>query len=110
MLLQELLKEPWSTTSPAVCSSTDRCWHNRWSWTELRYRDAREEQAHRLLAIEDQVQLARIHDLGLDSCTAIDGGVQDRQPIATIKPRSPWIAKAAPSRRKRLHLHSAAPV
>ncbi|MDG4555211.1 MAG: hypothetical protein P9E24_13350 [Candidatus Competibacter sp.] len=44
----------------------------------LRYRDAREEQAHRLLAIEDQVQLTRIHDLGLDG-TAIDGEVQDRQ-------------------------------
>ena len=44
----------------------------------LRYRDAREEQAHRLLATEDQVQLIRIHDLGLDG-TAIDGEVQDRQ-------------------------------
>ena len=44
----------------------------------LRYRDAREEQAHRLLAIKDQVQLTRIHDLGLDG-TAIDGEVQDRQ-------------------------------
>lgn len=44
----------------------------------LRYRDAREEQAHRLLATEDQVQLTRIHDLGLDG-TAIDGEVQDRQ-------------------------------
>ncbi|MEI2780254.1 MAG: hypothetical protein V9H25_02945 [Candidatus Competibacter sp.] len=45
---------------------------------QLRYRDAREEQAHRLLATEDQVQLTRIHDLGLDG-TAIDGEVQDRQ-------------------------------
>ncbi|MDS4030333.1 MAG: hypothetical protein RKO66_09680 [Candidatus Contendobacter sp.] len=44
----------------------------------LRYRDAREEQAHRLLATEDQVQLTRIHDLGLEG-TAIDGEVQDRQ-------------------------------
>lgn len=45
---------------------------------QLRYRDAREEQAHRLLAIDEQVQLTRIHDLGLDG-TAIDGEVQDRQ-------------------------------
>ena len=45
---------------------------------QLRYRDAREEQAHRLLAIADQVQLTRIHDLGLDG-TAIDGEVQDQQ-------------------------------
>ncbi|MBK7542893.1 MAG: hypothetical protein IPI57_14190 [Candidatus Competibacteraceae bacterium] len=44
----------------------------------LRYRDAREEQAHRLLAVAEQVQLTRIHDLGLDG-TAIDGEVQDRQ-------------------------------
>jgi hypothetical protein len=45
---------------------------------QLRYRDAREEQAHRLLATDGQVQLTRIHDLGLDG-TAIDGEVQDRQ-------------------------------
>jgi hypothetical protein len=45
---------------------------------QLRYRDAREEQAHRLLAIDDQVQLTRIHDLGLEG-TAIDGEVEDRQ-------------------------------
>ncbi|MBE2295427.1 MAG: hypothetical protein IAF00_10755 [Phycisphaerales bacterium] len=45
---------------------------------QLRYRDAREEQAHRLLATKDQVQLTRIHDLGLDG-TAIDGEVQDQQ-------------------------------
>jgi len=45
---------------------------------QLRYRDAREEQAHRLLATEDQVQLTRIHDLGLEG-TSIDGEVQDRQ-------------------------------
>lgn len=45
---------------------------------QLRYRDAREEQAHRLLATVDQVQLTRIHDLGLEG-TAIDGEVQDRQ-------------------------------
>lgn len=45
---------------------------------QLRYRDAREEQAHRLLAIAEQVQLTRIHDLGLEG-TAIDGEVQDRQ-------------------------------
>jgi len=44
----------------------------------LRYRDAREEQAHRLLATEDQVQLTRIHDLGLEG-TAIDGEVRDQQ-------------------------------
>lgn len=44
----------------------------------LRYRDTREEQAHRLLATADQVQLTRIHDLGLDG-TTIDGEVQDRQ-------------------------------
>ncbi|HRZ24940.1 MAG TPA: hypothetical protein P5326_12995 [Candidatus Contendobacter sp.] len=45
---------------------------------QLRYRDAREEQAHRLLATEDQVQLTRLHDLGLEG-VAIDGEVQDRQ-------------------------------
>ncbi len=45
---------------------------------QLRYRDAREEQAHRLLATKDQVQLTRIHDLGLDG-TAIDGEVRDQQ-------------------------------
>ncbi len=44
----------------------------------LRYRDTREEQAHRLLATENQVQLTRIHDLGLEG-TTIDGEVQDRQ-------------------------------
>lgn len=45
---------------------------------QLRYRDAREEQAHRLLALNEQVQLTRLHDLGLEG-TAIDGEVQDRQ-------------------------------
>jgi len=84
----------------------------------LRYRDAREEQAHRLLATEDQVQLTRIHDLGLDG-TAIDGEVQDRQAhrhyqtsftLDRVKPRSPWIAKAVPSRQAAPVTNSAAPV
>lgn len=42
----------------------------------LRYRDAREEQAHRLLAIEDAVRITRIHDLGGEG-VRIEGEVDD---------------------------------
>lgn len=45
---------------------------------QLRYRDANEEQAHRLLAVASQVQLTRIHDLGADG-VSIDGDVEDKQ-------------------------------
>lgn len=78
VLLQELLK---GTLVHDIAS--DR-YHHRpllaqpLELDRLRYRDAREEQAHRLLATADQVQLTRIHDLGQDG-TAIDGEVQDRQ-------------------------------
>lgn len=43
----------------------------------LRYRDAREEQAHRLLAEPDQVELIKVHDLGADGRT-IEGQVTDK--------------------------------
>jgi hypothetical protein len=42
----------------------------------LRYRDAREEQAHRLLALEDAVRITRIHDLGGEG-VRIEGEVDD---------------------------------
>jgi len=43
----------------------------------LRYRDAREEQAHRLLAEPGQVELIKVHDLGADGRT-IEGQVSDK--------------------------------
>ncbi len=45
---------------------------------DLRYRDANEEAAHRLLEIPGQVQLTTVHDLG-DEGTRIEGKVEDRQ-------------------------------
>jgi hypothetical protein len=50
----------------------------------LRYRDAREEHAHRLLAIPDQVRLTQVHDLGADG-VRIEGEVEDRQAHRTYK-------------------------
>ena len=43
----------------------------------LRFRDAREEQAHRLLAEPGQVELIKVHDLGADG-TSIEGQVSDK--------------------------------
>ena len=45
---------------------------------KLRYRDEREEQAHRLLAVEGQVKLTKVHDLGGEG-VRIEGEVEDRQ-------------------------------
>jgi hypothetical protein len=50
----------------------------------LRYRDAREEHAHRLLAVPDQVRLTHVHDLGADG-VRIEGEVEDRQAHRTYK-------------------------
>ena len=50
----------------------------------LRYRDAREEHAHRLLATPDQVRLTHVHDLGADG-VRIEGEVEDRQAHRTYK-------------------------
>ena len=44
----------------------------------LRYRDAREEEAHRLLATEGAVRLTRVHDLGGEG-VRIEGEVEDAQ-------------------------------
>ena len=45
---------------------------------ELRYRDSREEHAHRLLEVPDQVRLTTVHDLGGEG-VRIEGEVEDRQ-------------------------------
>ena len=50
----------------------------------LRYRDAREEEAHRLLEIEGQVRLTRVHDLGAEG-RRIEGEVEDRQAHRTYQ-------------------------
>lgn len=50
----------------------------------LRYRDEREEHAHRLLATPDQVRLTRVHDLGADGMR-IEGEVEDRQAHRTYR-------------------------
>jgi hypothetical protein len=50
----------------------------------LRYRDAREEHAHRLLAVPDQVRLTHVHDLGAEG-VRIEGEVEDRQAHRTYK-------------------------
>jgi hypothetical protein len=50
----------------------------------LRYRDAREEHAHRLLAVPGQVRLTHVHDLGADG-VRIEGEVEDRQAHRTYK-------------------------
>jgi predicted DNA-binding WGR domain protein len=44
----------------------------------LRFRDAREREAHRLLEVEGQVKLTRVHDLGGEG-VRIEGEVEDRQ-------------------------------
>ena len=45
---------------------------------ELRFRDANEEAAHRLLEVEGQVRLTTVHDLGGEG-TRIEGEVEDAQ-------------------------------
>lgn len=50
----------------------------------LRYRDAREESAHRLLAVADQVRLTTVHDLGGEG-VRIEGEVEDKQAHRTYK-------------------------
>jgi hypothetical protein len=51
----------------------------------LRYRDRREEQAHRLLAVDGQVDLVKVHDLGEEG-TAIEGTVEDRAAHRAFRP------------------------
>lgn len=51
---------------------------------KLRYRDAREEHAHRLLAVKGQVKLTTVHDLGGEG-VRIEGEVEDRQAHRTYK-------------------------
>ncbi|MFZ1640392.1 MAG: SWIM zinc finger family protein [Candidatus Contendobacter sp.] len=93
-VLSETLRQPRQTIRPALLGEllkgtlvhdiASGLFHHRpllaqpLELDRLRYRDAREEQAHRLLATKDQVQLTRIHDLGREG-TTIDGEVQDRQ-------------------------------
>ena len=50
----------------------------------LRYRDEREEAAHRLLAVEGQVVLTTVHDLGGEG-VRIEGEVHDRQAHRTYQ-------------------------
>ena len=50
----------------------------------LRYRDEREEHAHRLLEVPGQVRLTHVHDLGGDG-VRIEGEVEDRQAHRTYK-------------------------
>lgn len=50
----------------------------------LRYRDEREEAAHRLLAIDDAVTLTKVHDLGGEG-TRIEGEVEDPQAHRTYR-------------------------
>ena len=50
----------------------------------LRYRDDREEAAHRLLAVEGQVELTTVHDLGGEG-VRIEGEVNDRQAHRTYQ-------------------------
>ncbi|WP_428264390.1 hypothetical protein [Haliangium sp.] len=51
---------------------------------ELRYRDQREESAHRLLATPDQVRLTHVHDLGAEG-VRIEGEVEDKRAHRTYK-------------------------
>jgi hypothetical protein len=44
----------------------------------LLYRDEKEESAHRLLAVEGQVRITTIHDLGAEG-TRIEGEVEDKE-------------------------------
>ncbi|PRQ05021.1 hypothetical protein ENSA5_04470 [Enhygromyxa salina] len=50
----------------------------------LRYRDEREQQAHRLLATKDAVRLTKVHDLGGEG-TRIEGEVEDPEAHRTYK-------------------------
>ncbi len=50
----------------------------------LRYRDEREEQAHRLLATPKAVRLTKVHDLGGEG-TRIEGEVEDPQAHRTYR-------------------------
>ncbi|MBO6937785.1 MAG: hypothetical protein JJ863_22650 [Deltaproteobacteria bacterium] len=50
----------------------------------LRYRDAIEEEAHRLLAVEGQVRILKAHDLGAEGFR-IEGEVEDRRARRTYK-------------------------
>jgi hypothetical protein len=50
----------------------------------LRYRDEREEHAHRLLEVPGQVRLTHVHDLGGEG-VRIEGEVEDRQAHRTYK-------------------------
>ncbi len=50
----------------------------------LRYRDAGEEQAHRLLAIKDAVRLTKVHELA-GTGTRIEGEVEDPQAHRTYR-------------------------
>lgn len=51
---------------------------------DLRYRDAREEAAHRLLAIDGAVELTKVHDLAGQG-TRIEGEVEDPQAHRTYR-------------------------
>lgn len=51
---------------------------------ELRFRDEREREAHRLLAEKKQVRLTRVHDLGGEG-VRIEGEVEDKQAHRTYK-------------------------
>jgi hypothetical protein len=50
----------------------------------LRYRDEREQQAHRLLALPDAVRLTKVHDLAGEG-TRIEGEVEDPQAHRTYR-------------------------
>jgi hypothetical protein len=50
---------------------------------DLRYRDQNEEAAHRLLAVDGQVRLTTIHDLGGEG-VRIEGEVEDKQAHRTF--------------------------
>lgn len=50
----------------------------------LRFRDAVEEEAHRLLAVEDQVRILKTHDLGAEGFR-IEGEVEDKHARRTYQ-------------------------
>ncbi|MCH9686289.1 MAG: hypothetical protein K0V04_32955 [Deltaproteobacteria bacterium] len=50
----------------------------------LRFRDAREAEAHRLLDTDDAVRVTRVHDLGIEG-TRIEGEVNDPQAHRSYK-------------------------
>lgn len=50
----------------------------------MRYRDEREQQAHRLLALADAVRLTKVHDLAGEG-TRIEGEVEDPQAHRTYR-------------------------